>query len=129
MISTNDKLLMECCPSNIDWDVYMRDCEKAVNISELHSDEWSTEDEGLANTEVEQKKRPERLTNTNSVIVIHEKKWRSFNVCKCVKLFLIILYLYIITYIFLLDQKNFNSSRGNWRKYWNWSQSCTLPSN
>ncbi|CAB5379525.1 unnamed protein product [Rhizophagus irregularis] len=45
MILTNDKLLMECCPSNIDWDVYMRDCEKAVNISELHSDEWSTEDE------------------------------------------------------------------------------------
>lgn len=129
MISTNDKLLMECCPSNIDWDVYMRDCEKAVNISELHSDEWSTEDEGLANAEVEQKKRPERLTNTNSVIVIREKKWRSSNVCKCVKLFLIILYLYIITYIFLLDQKNFNSSRGNWRKYRNWSQSCTLPSN
>jgi hypothetical protein len=48
MISTNDKLLMECCPSNINWDVYMRDCEKAVNVSELHSDEWSTEDEGLA---------------------------------------------------------------------------------
>jgi hypothetical protein len=94
MISTNDKLLMECCPSNINWDVYMRDCEKAVNVSELHSDEWSTEDEGLAISEVEQKKRPERLTDTNSVIIIHEKQWRSSNVCKRVKLFLIILFIY-----------------------------------
>ena len=40
------------------------------------------EDEGLANEEVEQRKRPERLTDTNSVIVIREKKWRSSNVCK-----------------------------------------------
>ena len=82
MISTNDRLLIECRPTNITLDKYIRDCEKAVNVSELHSDEWSTEDEGLANEEVEQRKRPERLTDTNSVIVIREKKWRSSNVCK-----------------------------------------------
>jgi hypothetical protein len=82
MISTNDRLLIECRPTNITLDEYIRDCEKAVNVSELHSDEWSTEDEGLANEEVEQRKRPERLTDTNSVIVIREKKWRSSNVCK-----------------------------------------------
>ena len=82
MISTNDRLLIECRPTNITLDEYIRDCEKAVNVSELHSDEWSTEDEGLANEEVEQRKRPEQLTDTNSVIVIREKKWRSSNVCK-----------------------------------------------
>jgi hypothetical protein len=74
MISTNDRLLIECHPINITLDEYIRDCEKAVNVSELHSDEWSTKDEGLANEEVEQRKRPEWLTDTNSVIIIREKK-------------------------------------------------------
>ena len=52
--------------------------------SNLHSDEWSTDDEGLANEEKMGKKRPERIMQTNSVIKIHEKKWRSTRVCEVV---------------------------------------------
>ncbi|PKB94190.1 hypothetical protein RhiirA5_439347 [Rhizophagus irregularis] len=52
----------------------MKDCEKVVVISELHSDEWSSEDEDPANKEKNPEKRPERLDKLNSVIKIHEKK-------------------------------------------------------
>jgi hypothetical protein len=98
MISTKDTLLTACHPSNITWNEYIRDCEKAVNTSDLHSDEWSTDDENLAKEENDQNKRPERLAHTNSVIKIRDKKWRSTRVCKDVKSFFknIILILYII---------------------------------
>ena len=87
MILTKDKLLIDCQPPDLSWKKYMSDCEKAINSSELHSDEWSTDDEVLANTEREEKKRPIRIQETNSVIKIHEKKWRSTRVCKVLKLF------------------------------------------
>lgn len=85
MISTNDIVLSECQPSNMTWDEYMQDCEKAINVPELHSDEWSTEDEALANNERENDKRPARIERTNSVIKIYDKKWRSNRVCKVLK--------------------------------------------
>lgn len=85
MISTNDKVLGECQPSNVTWADYMKDCEKAINVSDLHSDEWSTEDEALANNERSNNKRPDRIKQTNSVIKIHDKKWRSSRVCKVLK--------------------------------------------
>jgi hypothetical protein len=87
MIRASDKLLEKFRPKDITLDKFMKDCEKAVNVSELHSDEWSTEDEGLANEEMEQNKRPERLADSNSVIVVHEKNWRSSRVCKRVNFF------------------------------------------
>jgi hypothetical protein len=62
------------------WDEFMRDCEKAVNTTDLHSDEWSSDDEVLARAERDQNKRPERTIGTNSVIKIHDKKWRSTRV-------------------------------------------------
>ncbi|RGB40925.1 hypothetical protein C1646_752682 [Rhizophagus diaphanus] len=77
MIRASDKLLEKYRPKDITLDKFIKDCEKAVNISELHSDEWSTEDEGLANEKTEQNKRPEQLADSNSVIVVHEKNWRS----------------------------------------------------
>ena len=56
------------------WDEFMRDCEKAVNTTDLHSDEWSSDDKVLARAERDQNKRPERIIGTNSVIKIHDKK-------------------------------------------------------
>lgn len=99
MISTQDHLLTKCYPPNLSWENYMEDCEKAVNTSELHSDEWSTNDEELANKERKKNERSERLAETNSVIKIHEKKWRSSRVCKVLKLIKNTVYylLYIIT--------------------------------
>jgi hypothetical protein len=87
MISTEDKILFNCCPPDIIQEEYTRNCELAVNTPELHSDEWSSNDEELANGERNDNKRPERLKNVNSVIKIHDKKWRSTRVCKVVKLF------------------------------------------
>ena len=87
MISIKDKSLNEWRPSNISWNEFLEDCEKAVNTSDLHSDEWSTEDEILAGEERELKKRPERIMNTNSVIKIHDKKWRSTRVCIVISYF------------------------------------------
>jgi hypothetical protein len=82
MISTKDKLLADCHPSsNIPWEEFMKDCEKAINTSELHSDEWSSNDEALAQNERENNKRGERVLNTNSVIKVLDKKWRSTRVC------------------------------------------------
>jgi len=87
MISTNDKVLSDCRSPSIAWEEYMKNCELAVNTSDLHSDEWSSCDEELANVERRDKNRPERLKDTDSVIIIHDKNWRSTRVCKVVKLF------------------------------------------
>lgn len=85
MISTKDDVLSECYPHNLTWKEYMKDCEKAVNTSEVHSDEWSSEDEELARAECGKNKRS-RLTTNNSVIKVYDKVWRSSRVCKIVKL-------------------------------------------
>jgi hypothetical protein len=87
MILAQDKLLSECHPQIISWDDYMKDCEKAVNTSDLHSDEWSSNDEELASEERNKNTRPERLASTNSVIKIYDKKWQSSRICKTIKVF------------------------------------------
>ena len=58
MISTKDKLLDSCHPADISWDQFLEDCESAINMSELHSDEWSTDDAFLADEERKNKQRP-----------------------------------------------------------------------
>ena len=45
MIATSDGVLEQCRPPNISWDRYMEHCELAVNVPDLHSDEYSTNDE------------------------------------------------------------------------------------
>lgn len=87
MISTEDKLLKYCCPDEINWDEFVRNCSEALNTPEVHSDEISSDDEALANEERDSNKRPENIRNTNSVIKVHDKKWRSTRVCKVAKLF------------------------------------------
>ena len=51
----------------------MEYCELAVNVPDLHSDEYSTDDEQLANEERRDNKRPERIMRTNSVIKFVKK--------------------------------------------------------
>ena len=101
MISANDRILSSCCPDDITPKEYMKNCELAVNTSDLHSDEWSSCDEELANAERSDNKRPERLKNTDSVIKVYDKKWRSVRVCnKVVKLFKKYSIIYINVYIY-----------------------------
>jgi hypothetical protein len=86
MISTQDKLLSECHPNNLTWKEFLKDCERAINTSEVHSDEWSSDDEELADEERKNNLRKDKIKNSNSVIKIYDKKWRSSRVCKVVKL-------------------------------------------
>ena len=52
MITTKDKLLTNCHPlDNISWNEFMRDCGMAINTSELHSDEYLSNDEDFAQEE------------------------------------------------------------------------------
>ena len=87
MMATKDSLLDNCRPSDISWDEFMLNCEEAINTADLHSDEISSADETLAKEERDSKKRPEHILNTNSVIKVYDKKWRSTRVCKVAKLF------------------------------------------
>ena len=106
MISSKDQLLKACRPTNLTWDQYLEDCESAVNNAELHSDEYSTDDQVLAKQERDNNQRPERIKKPNSVIIIRKKKWRSSRVCKIVVLFLKYnLYFCIIIYIFIRSRR------------------------
>jgi hypothetical protein len=83
MIYTKDVLLTDCHASNdISFNEFLEDCERAINTPELHSDEYSSDDEALAQEERSNKKRPEHILNTNSVVKVMKKKWRSTRVCK-----------------------------------------------
>ncbi|GBC02875.1 hypothetical protein RclHR1_04870018 [Rhizophagus clarus] len=75
-ILTQDSILDDCYPENMTREVFIKDCEKSVNTAEVHSDKWSTEDKVLANEECNDNIRSGRLISTNSVIKIHNKKWR-----------------------------------------------------
>ena len=88
MIYTKDKLLTDCLPSNMPFNEFLKDCEKAIKTPEIHSDECSSDDEALAQEERENKKRPEQILNTNSVIKVFKKQWRSTRVCNVANYFL-----------------------------------------
>jgi hypothetical protein len=77
MILTNDKTLEECCPEGVVLSDFLAECEVAVNRTDLQSDEFLTEDEELANGERRKNQRNPRILNTNSVIKVKEKLWRS----------------------------------------------------
>jgi hypothetical protein len=87
MIQAKDKLLSKYHPSDIIWDDYVGHCILAVNTADINSDEYSTEEEELARKERSDKKRPENIYSTNSVIKVCDKPWRSTRVCNDVKLF------------------------------------------
>ena len=68
MISTKDNLLDSCHPTDISWDRFLEDCERAINMSELHSDEWSTDDAFLADEE--RKTNRDRYVRLHSVVFV-----------------------------------------------------------
>jgi len=74
MVYTKDKLLTDCHPRDISFDDFLKDCESAINTSELHSDERLSDDEALAQKEKDDKDRPEQILNTNSVIKVYNKQ-------------------------------------------------------
>ena len=87
MVYTKDKLLTDCHPRDISFDDFLKDCESAINMSELHSDERSSDDEALAQKERDDKDRPEQILNTNSVIKVYNKQWRLARVCNVANYF------------------------------------------
>lgn len=105
MIYTKEKLLDDCRPSNIPSDDFLKDCARAINTPELHSDECSSDDEVLAQEERNNKKRPEHILNTNSVVKVFNKPWRSTRVCKIAKFFLKISFMYNNIFFFFFRLK------------------------
>jgi hypothetical protein len=59
----------------------------AINTPELHLDEYSSNDEDLAQEERDHRQRPEHIHHTNSVIKVYNKKWRSTRVSKVLNYF------------------------------------------
>ena len=73
MIATNDSLLEDCCPIDMSRKDFLLDCEKSINLTDVHSDEISSNDEVLAEEERNMKKWPENILKLNSVIKVYEK--------------------------------------------------------
>src|SRR5207248_10711564 len=100
MIATSDGVLEQCRPPNISWDRYMEHCELAVNVPDLHSDEYSTDDEQLANEERRDNKRQKRITRRNPVIKIRKKNEGPQGNVKLINNFKIITFICIIILFF-----------------------------
>jgi hypothetical protein len=73
MIATNDSLLEDCRPIDMSRKAFLLDCEESINITDVHSDEISSDDEFLAEEERNKKKRPENILKSNSMIKVYEK--------------------------------------------------------
>ena len=74
MIATNDSLLEDCRLIDMSRKDFLLDCEKSINLTDVHSDEISSDDEVLAEEERNMKKWPENILKSNSVIKVYEKK-------------------------------------------------------
>ncbi|GBC30751.2 hypothetical protein GLOIN_2v1792113 [Rhizophagus irregularis DAOM 181602=DAOM 197198] len=72
MIDTKDQMLTDLEFSNL-----IKDLREIINDSNYHSDEVSETDEEEAQEEKNMKIRPSRNENTNHVLHVYDKKWRS----------------------------------------------------
>ncbi|CAG8490192.1 15011_t:CDS:2 [Dentiscutata erythropus] len=75
MVRIGDPILNECQPPTLSWEEYLHDLERAVNDPALQSCEESDNDEVLANQE--RGERPTIIRDSNSVIKVYDKPWRS----------------------------------------------------
>jgi hypothetical protein len=80
LISTKDQIVLDCCPPEINYKEFVEECESAVNRADLQSDEYSSDDEQLANQERQLGKRNVKNEKTNSIIRVKDKAWRSTRV-------------------------------------------------
>ena len=78
----------------------MKHYELAVNIPDLHSDEYSTDDEQFANEKRYDNKKLERIMHTNLVIKLREKNEGPQEYVKFINYFKNITFICIIIYIF-----------------------------
>ncbi len=51
MIATNDSLLEDCRPIDMSRKDFLLDCEESINLTDVHSDKISSDDEVLADEE------------------------------------------------------------------------------
>ena len=78
----------------------MKHYKLAVNIPDLHSDEYSTDDEQFANEKRYDNKKLERIMHTNLVIKLREKNRGPQGYVKFINYFKNITFICIIIYIF-----------------------------
>ncbi|GBC51294.2 probable serine/threonine-protein kinase clkA [Rhizophagus irregularis DAOM 181602=DAOM 197198] len=76
MLSRRDQKLTDLQPS-IPWDDWIEGLEAIINDSSYHSDEISESDEEKVQEEKNRNIRPSRNKNSNHVIHVYDKQWRS----------------------------------------------------
>lgn len=76
MIKIKDQKLVDSQPS-VPWDDWVEELEAIINDSNYHSDEISESDTEKVQEEKDQNIRSLRNENSNHVIHVYDKKWRS----------------------------------------------------
>lgn len=79
MINIKDQKLTELQPS-IPWDNWIESLEAIINDSGYHSDEISETDTEKVQEEKNRNIRPSRNENSNHVLHVYDKQWRSSRV-------------------------------------------------
>lgn len=107
MLSRRDQKLTDLQPS-IPWDDWIEGLEAIINDSSYHSDEISESDEEKVQEEKNRNIRPSRNENSNHVIHVYDKQWRSSKVGYIHKIRNIFIYILLIKFL-SIDSKFFTT--------------------
>ena len=80
MVKIKDQILVDLQPSPIPWNNWIENLEEVINNSGYHSDEVSESDTEKVQEENNERIRPSRLENSNHVLHVYDKQWRSSRV-------------------------------------------------
>jgi len=77
MVKINDQMLVDLQPSSMPWNNWIEDLEEVINNSGYHSDEVSESDTEKVQEEKDENIRPPRKENSDHVLHVYDKQWRS----------------------------------------------------
>jgi hypothetical protein len=80
MLTTGDSILTDLQPP-MKWDEWVDDISKVIEDSNYHLDEVSESDEEKAKSEKDDMIRTARKEDSNHVLHVYDKSWRSRKVC------------------------------------------------
>ena len=80
MVKIKDQMLVDLQPPPIPWNNWIENLEEVIGKSGYHSDEVSESDTENIQEEKNEKIRPPRLENSNHVLHVYDKQWRSSRV-------------------------------------------------
>lgn len=80
MLTIGDSILTDL-QSSIEWDEWVEVIRKIIEDSNYHSDEVSESDEEKAQDEKDAMVYPTRKEDSNHVLHVYDKPWKSSKVC------------------------------------------------